>query len=147
TVSTGKETLAGTVNVTNDEGTEYQTFTVGELKFAEPGSYTITLKPTSKPGKTVMQFDKLTLRGDFLGHATRQHYAVPEPERISLAVVPSDQGIPHNTLSEDEVAEGWELLFDGESNTGWSGYRKAEFPDGWSTNDGMLFFRGDKAAT
>lgn len=43
-----------------------------------------------------------------------------------------------NTLSEEEKAEGWKLLFDGESVDQWRGYCKDEFPEGWKVEDGMI---------
>lgn len=44
-----------------------------------------------------------------------------------------------NTLSEQEKAQGWELLFDGESTTGWRGAHKEAFPEGgWKIENGVL---------
>jgi Domain of Unknown Function (DUF1080) len=44
-----------------------------------------------------------------------------------------------NMLSAKEQAEGWILLFDGKSTTGWRGYEKPAFPDsGWAVDDGTL---------
>jgi hypothetical protein len=38
----------------------------------------------------------------------------------------------NNMLSAKEQAEGWILMFDGKTNTGWRGYNKTAFPDsGW----------------
>jgi hypothetical protein len=47
-----------------------------------------------------------------------------------------------NTLTEAERADGWRLLFDGESTTGWRGFRMDAMPDGWSVQDGVLEFGG-----
>ena len=44
----------------------------------------------------------------------------------------------HNTLSETESAEGWELLFDGTSMEGWRAYDDTELPGGWEVVDGMI---------
>ena len=45
----------------------------------------------------------------------------------------------HNTLSEEEVAEGWALLFDGQTTEGWRGYNQDVFPAaGWRVEDGTL---------
>lgn len=49
------------------------------------------------------------------------------------AAVPAD-----NTLSADETAAGWQLLFDGTTSTGWRGYNKTEFPTGWQVVEGTL---------
>jgi hypothetical protein len=47
-----------------------------------------------------------------------------------------------NTLTERERAEGWKLLFDGESTRGWRGYRQKEAPAGWQAKDGALVRAG-----
>ncbi len=44
-----------------------------------------------------------------------------------------------NTISEREAAEGWTLLWDGETTEGWRGARLDGFPEvGWSIEDGIL---------
>jgi hypothetical protein len=44
-----------------------------------------------------------------------------------------------NTLTADERAAGWRLLFDGKTTAGWRGFRKTEMPAGWQvTPDGAL---------
>jgi hypothetical protein len=44
-----------------------------------------------------------------------------------------------NTLTEQEKAEGWILMFDGETTNGWRGYGLETFPtQGWSIEDGAL---------
>ncbi len=44
-------------------------------------------------------------------------------------------------LSEQEVRDGWRLLFDGSTLTGWRGYRMDGPPPAWSAVDGTLHFR------
>jgi hypothetical protein len=56
-----------------------------------------------------------------------------------VAWVASAQG-PQNQLSEDERAAGWQLLFDGQSLSGWRGYHEVAVPDGWRVVDGTLHF-------
>ena len=43
-----------------------------------------------------------------------------------------------NTLTPEEAAEGWELLFDGHSLASWRGYNRADLPSGWRAVDGAL---------
>ncbi len=44
-----------------------------------------------------------------------------------------------NTLTDEEKAGGWVLLFDGETSNGWHGYNKDAFPEqGWKIEDGKL---------
>jgi len=50
-----------------------------------------------------------------------------------------DQEAP-NRLSEAEAAEGFELLFDGESLEAWRGYGRDDIPAGWRAVDGALAY-------
>ncbi len=44
-----------------------------------------------------------------------------------------------NTLTKDEKAGGWKLLFDGTSSKGWVGAYKKTFPEkGWMIKDGVI---------
>lgn len=43
-----------------------------------------------------------------------------------------------NTLTADEAAAGWRLLFDGRTTAGWRGYRRDSMPGGWQAVDGAL---------
>lgn len=44
-----------------------------------------------------------------------------------------------NQLSEQEIREGWSLLWDGKTTAGWRGAKLNSFPQkGWSIKDGML---------
>jgi hypothetical protein len=44
-----------------------------------------------------------------------------------------------NTLTDQEQKDGWILMFDGESTTGWREYDAEAFPEkGWSIEDGSL---------
>jgi hypothetical protein len=45
----------------------------------------------------------------------------------------------NNRLTDKEVKEGWKLLWDGKTNTGWRSYKSNSFPEtGWEMNDGIL---------
>jgi hypothetical protein len=43
-----------------------------------------------------------------------------------------------NSLTPKEQAEGWRLLFDGKTTSGWRGFRQQKVPDGWKPVDGAL---------
>lgn len=46
-----------------------------------------------------------------------------------------------NTLTEREKAEGWKLLFDGQTSAGWMNAKTKAFPpSGWVIKDGLLSF-------
>lgn len=44
-----------------------------------------------------------------------------------------------NALTRDEQSDGWKLLFDGKTTTGWRGANQSAFPaQGWIVKDGIL---------
>jgi uncharacterized protein YceK len=45
---------------------------------------------------------------------------------------------PPNTLSAQEKADGWKLLFDGRTTNGWRGYKMNAMPPGWQVIDGAM---------
>lgn len=47
-----------------------------------------------------------------------------------------------NTLSELEIEEGWQLLFDGKTMNGWRNFQSEEIPKGWKVEDGNLVALG-----
>jgi Domain of Unknown Function (DUF1080) len=49
-----------------------------------------------------------------------------------------------NTLTDQEKAGGWNLLFDGTTTSGWRGYKKDAAPEGWKVEDGSLALVGQK---
>ena len=52
---------------------------------------------------------------------------------------PGAAGTAPNTLSAEEKAGGWQLLFDGRSLDGWRGYRRDTLPEtGWAITEGIL---------
>lgn len=59
--------------------------------------------------------------------------------QVSAEPLMAEQKI--NSLSEAEKADGWQLLFDGESTNGWHNYLKNTL-EGWQVEDGILFTPG-----
>jgi hypothetical protein len=54
----------------------------------------------------------------------------------------------HNMLTDEEKADGWILLFDGQSAEHWRGYNMASFPDrGWVIEDDALVYRPPQTDT
>ncbi|MDU0352917.1 PA14 domain-containing protein [Paraglaciecola aquimarina] len=50
--------------------------------------------------------------------------------------------IQHNVLSESEIAQGWQLLFDGQSLGHFRNYNQQTIGKRWGLDDGSLFFAG-----
>jgi hypothetical protein len=55
----------------------------------------------------------------------------------AMAGAASAQTAP-NTLTPDERAAGWRLLFDGQTTAGWRGFHQQAMPAGWQVVDGAL---------
>lgn len=52
---------------------------------------------------------------------------------------PAGAGIEDpNTLTPQETAQGWVLLFNGQNGQGWRGINKTAFPAGWTVEEGSL---------
>ena len=49
----------------------------------------------------------------------------------------------NNELTEEEIADGWELLFDGETLNGWRDYNGTELTMPWHVVDGSIQATGD----
>jgi len=56
---------------------------------------------------------------------------------MGMAMAASGQPAP-NTLTAEERAAGWRLLFDGTTTAGWRGFRQTAMPGGWAVVDGAL---------
>jgi len=53
--------------------------------------------------------------------------------------VMAEEEVAINTLTEQEKQEGWMLMFDGETSTGWREFNETAFPDtGWYIEDGAI---------
>lgn len=51
--------------------------------------------------------------------------------------------LPNNTLSKDEIAIGWELLFDGKKVDHWRGYNRKSFPSfEWTIDENQNLIAG-----
>ena len=59
---------------------------------------------------------------------------VPEAPRV----IPMTTVNVENTLTTEERAQGWKLLFDGKTTAGWRGYKQKDMPAGWQVIDGAL---------
>jgi len=138
-LSFGEVELQGTVKDTG-EWKKVKSFPLGRVSLSA-GKHIVTLRPVSIPKDALMDFDNITLKGIGLRTATRKDYKMSAPfERAPVSV--EDRGVPNNTLSPEERADGFQLLFDGETLSGWTGYRKASAPTSWSVIDGLLHFAG-----
>ena len=51
----------------------------------------------------------------------------------------------HNKLTQQEINDGWELLFDGTSLNGWRDYNGDELTAPWFAEDGMIQAKGEGA--
>lgn len=54
---------------------------------------------------------------------------------------PKEEVPQHNTLTEAEISEGWQLLFDGATTNGWHNYLKDSI-SGWTVVEGTLTTAG-----
>ena len=57
---------------------------------------------------------------------------------LSMGPIRAAEDVPPNTLTADEKAAGFKLLFDGKTTDGWRGYKMKEMPPGWKVIDGVL---------
>jgi len=62
---------------------------------------------------------------------------------LLLATAGLLSGAAANQLSDEEKAAGWNLLFDGQTTTGWRSFKRQTFPaEGWIVQDGWLHCLG-----
>ena len=52
----------------------------------------------------------------------------------------SDQVQKHNVLTDQEIAQGWQLLFNGSTLNGWHRFNHKGIPSIWKIEDGILIF-------
>lgn len=60
---------------------------------------------------------------------------------IFIFLMPAFSQDGDNTLTPEEFANGWELLFDGETLNGWKAYNGDE-PEGWMVKDQSIYGSG-----
>ncbi len=68
----------------------------------------------------------------------------PDAADASATPPAGEEGTMHNVLTSEEIAQGWQLLFNGESTQGWRHYNGGELrsgvDSGWMAVDGTLSF-------
>src|SRR5687768_6927361 len=47
--------------------------------------------------------------------------------------------VAQNTLTKKEQKDGWKLLFDGKTATGWRKFNSDKMPSAWKVEDGALY--------
>ncbi|RIK83763.1 MAG: DUF1080 domain-containing protein [Planctomycetota bacterium] len=57
---------------------------------------------------------------------------------LSVGQIRAAEDAPLNTLTAEEKAAGFKLLFDGKTTDGWRGYKMKDMPPGWKVIDGVL---------
>ena len=68
---------------------------------------------------------------------------IPSNQNGTVRPSPVNQSIA-NTLSEDEKAAGWKLLFDGKTTAGWHNFKKKTVGSSWVVSDGALMLDTSK---
>jgi hypothetical protein len=82
-------------------------------------------------------------RSGFIGfqvHQAKEDGLVVKWRNIRIKELPrAATGLSPNTLTDAERAEGWRLLWDGNTTWGWRSAKAKEFPkEGWEIKDGVL---------
>ena len=61
-----------------------------------------------------------------------------ENQKTAEEPAESPQPSADNTLSADEKAQGWKLLFDGQTTAGWRNFKSSEIGPAWKVENGTL---------
>ena len=125
--------------------TRYKALHLKDLKEGVPGN---TTGGTSGNNDVVLGTGQIDMPSIIAAaqNAGVQHYYIEDESDQSVAQVP--QSISYlrqlnlpNTLTPEERKDGWKLLFDGKTSTGWVGAHMDAFPTkpgGWIVQDGMM---------
>ena len=62
---------------------------------------------------------------------------------ISFALFSSCTSVEPNTLTPEEIADGWQLLFDGKTLNGWKDYNGTTLTQPWHVVNGCIQAKGD----
>src|SRR5690242_19818705 len=65
-----------------------------------------------------------------------------QKDTTSVAMEPAQ-----NTLTEQQKAEGWKLLFNGQNLDGWKFYKGADGTRNWNVVDGTLHTKSDSVSS
>lgn len=83
-----------------------------------------------------------SLLGDRL-YSNEAWYTMRQVPARRLPTSTAHQQVPaHNTLTLLQQAEGWSLLFDGQTTDAWRGFNKDHMPEGWSIIDESIVRTG-----
>lgn len=63
------------------------------------------------------------------------------PADTSSAMTASSDSL--NMLTQAERQNGWQLLFDGDSLSAWRGFNQQAVPQGWTAQNGAIYFDGE----
>jgi hypothetical protein len=64
------------------------------------------------------------------------------PIMLLISVLTFPAMAQQNTLTSKEAEEGWKLLFDGKTTSGWRGFKMDKVPSDWSVYNGCLVAQG-----
>jgi cytochrome c len=64
--------------------------------------------------------------------------AIPAEDNGTTGSAPTPTQTPDNTLSEKELKNGWQLLFDGQNITGWHNYGKTTIGKSWIIDENSI---------
>lgn len=95
-------------------------------------------KFSSMPGFAKVRTGHLGLQD----HGDRVEFRHLRVRRLDAGSVSDTASRTPNTLTPDERADGWRLLFDGRSLGDWRGYKQQSVPEGWFADDGVLVTEG-----